>query len=149
MSPALQTLAERVDAYLWPERRLAHHARGQRRLSNAELGRLGERVAARWVRRSGRRLLARRLVTREAELDLVSRREEHLYVHEVKTGFRSRAFTPGDHLDDEQRARLLRATRALARHTGSTGWTLELLEVVLDRRGEIQVEATTLEARLT
>jgi putative endonuclease len=51
----------------------------------AGLGRLGEQLAAREVARRGGRILARRLKTRHAELDLVAVLEGRLLALEVKT----------------------------------------------------------------
>lgn len=97
-------------------------------LDRAELGRLGEGLAARALRRRGWRLLGRRLCTPVGEVDLLAREAGRLAVIEVKTGRsplrvvlrdgRVRATpdprrSPGRSLGPEQALRLHRAARWL------------------------------------
>ncbi len=97
-------------------------------LDRAELGRLGEALAARALRRRGWRLLGRRLCTPAGEVDLLAREAGRLAVVEVKTGRaplrpvlrggRVRAAadlgrSPGRSLGPEQALRLHRAARWL------------------------------------
>lgn len=83
------------------------------------------------LRRQGWRLLARRLRTRWAELDLVFAEGTTLVVVEVKTGRAGARFTPGMRLDRATRARLAGAARALAARGASR---VDLVEVCLDAR---------------
>lgn len=56
------------------------------RWSDAQLGRAGERTVARRLRRAGGTLLAERLASSSAEVDLLSRDATgRLWLHEVKT----------------------------------------------------------------
>jgi Holliday junction resolvase-like predicted endonuclease len=91
--------------------------------SRAELGAVGEELAARQLRRAGFKLLGRRLATPHAEVDLWARRDGESWVIEVKTGHCARLgrdgwdlrWRPGLSLDQAQRMRLARATAYLAR----------------------------------
>jgi len=49
------------------------------------LGRLGEGIAARFLRGRGHQILGERLRIRHGEIDLVTRSGDHLYFVEVKT----------------------------------------------------------------
>ena len=88
----------------------------------------GERIAARALARRGLVILARRLATRWAELDLVARDGTTLVVIEVKTGRRGPRFRPAMRVRAEDLERLRRAARGLAR--GGT-WRVDVLEVGL------------------
>jgi putative endonuclease len=126
---------------------------GGRGLSRGELGRLGEALAARDLRRRGWRLLARRLRTPAGEVDLLARRDGRLALVEVKTGrapLRLRAtagrvhatpdprHAPGRSLGPQQAARLHRAASLLARGSGSPAQVL-LVEVQLLPGGPARV----------
>lgn len=113
-------------------------------MSNRDVGSTGELVALRAVRRSGAKILARRLVTKQCEVDLVSRERDTLVLHEVKTGFRSVKFRAGDHLENDQAQRLVQAAETLGLKTGATHIRLELIEVHLDRSGTFQIERSPL-----
>jgi len=99
--------------------------------SNAIRGRAGERLAARYLRRLGHRILARNLRHPRGELDLVTRTRTHLVLVEVKTGIPgmlplSKRFTPN------ARARRRLAAAELARRYGLLP-RLDLVEVRLSR----------------
>ncbi len=115
----------------------------------AELGLLGEELAARHLRAQGWELVGRRVRTRAGEVDLVARERGELVCIEVKTARAERVAAPrgvdpartlvGDepagHLRAPQRARLAESARLLARELGSSPGRvrLDLIEVVLER----------------
>lgn len=89
------------------------------RPSTQELGRCGEELAARWLRRRGARLRGRRLRTPAAEVDLWIEYRGVGWVVEVKTGRACRGpWRPADSLGHAQRERLGRACTHLARRLG-------------------------------
>ena len=100
------------------------------RPTTAELGRLGEALAARHLARHGLAVVARRLRTAAAELDLVVRDGDALACVEVKTGRRGPRFTPGDRVDRRRLERLHRAARILAVRSGRPV-RVDLVEVQL------------------
>jgi Holliday junction resolvase-like predicted endonuclease len=118
----------------------------------AELGWIGETVAARLARRRGLRLLARRLRTPWAELDLVAldRRRRTLVAVEVKTKrirgperSDERHWQPADSLRPDQWRRSWFAARATARSMTVERARLELCEVwVLGPRRNVEVRWT-------
>jgi putative endonuclease len=89
----------------------------------------GERLAARELVRAGLQILARRLRTPWAELDLVGREGATLVVVEVKTGRAGPRFRPAMRVRAEALARLERAARGLAR---GAPWRVDVLEVRLE-----------------
>ena len=114
----------------------------------AELGELGEELAARHLRARGWVLLGRRLRTRAGEVDLLAREGSELVCVEVKT---SRAQhvplprgadsalgrlneQPGERWKPAQERRLARAAQLLAREHGAGHVRLDLVEVVLEPR---------------
>ena len=128
---------------------------------NDDLGRLGERVAARWLEERGWRIVARRLHTPHAEIDLLVRAGRVLACVEVKTGrllrapcpprtggspgritgplnssqrpFYSRS-RPGLRLDGERLSRLWLAAEHLAMRAPGHRTTVDLIEVTLGPR---------------
>ena len=115
-------------------------------LSPNTLGRVGERLAARYLRRSGWKILADRLLTEAAEIDLLAMDGDHLVCVEVKTGrvpFCSRAlgghepvlrWRPGRHATPSQLKRLRRAAQSLA-PSRSRKVRVDLVEVLVDSTG--------------
>lgn len=96
------------------------------------VGRAGEVLAGRFLRRQGYRVLFRRLVTEEAEIDLVCRKGERLVCVEVKTGRIGASFRPGMRISRRAIDRLWNAARALeTRYRRPT--SVDLVEV--DRSG--------------
>lgn len=77
------------------------------------MGRAGEALAGRFLQRQGYRVLCRRLVTEEAELDLVCRKGKRLVCVEVKTGRIGPCFRPGMRISRRGIERLWNAARAL------------------------------------
>ena len=106
---------------------------------NTRLGELGEALATRWLRRRGYRIVARRLLTRWAEVDLVACDGDLLVCVEVKTARWTAGseapdprWRPGARLDAPSLARLRRAAEALSRARGqarSAPGRVDLIEV--------------------
>lgn len=80
--------------------------------AHTDLARTGERAAAEFLARAGFLVVARNLVTRDAEFDLLVRRGRLLVAVEVKT--RSRAPAPERCVTAAQATRLRRALTRLA-----------------------------------
>lgn len=110
------------------------------------LGLVGEKLAARYLRRKGWRVLAQRLHTESAEIDLVARDGEQLVCVEVKTGrlpFRASAlggrspvlrWRPGRRATRRQLARLRRAAGQI--NAGSARKArVDLIEVLVEMAG--------------
>lgn len=146
--PALAARARAAWRALWLRAFPAHfllHAGA----SSRELGLAGECLVARRIARAGWTLLARRLATRAAEVDLLAERDGELWLIEVKSGRLARPRRPdgpprwdprglpGRRLDARQLARLESAARALLaaseRHSAAR---ILLVEVRLDPRAQ-------------
>jgi putative endonuclease len=119
----------------------------------AELGLLGEELAARHLRAAGWVLLGRRLRTAAGEVDLLAREGGELVCVEVKTARSERIprargvdpararlnDRPGERWKPAQAGRLERAARLLAREHGEASARLDLVEVLLEP-GSARVE---------
>ena len=105
-----------------PRRLSARRAQGRAQDAH-ELGREGERLAARHLAAQGYRVVGRGFRTRRGELDLVCRRGDRLLVVEVKTRRSDRWGTPADAVN-AGKWRRLRA--AAAEYRTWTGWRGEL-----------------------
>ena len=107
--------------------------------SKSEVGRLGEKYAARYLRRHGYRILARNVHCGKNELDLIARNRKYILFVEVK----ARSFDspeavcehrPSEAVDAAKRERTLAATRAyLHDHPAKRCPRIDVIEVYLDR----------------
>ncbi len=113
-----------------------------------ELGRAGERLVLRHLARAGWHVLARRLRTSRAEVDLVAEDGEVLVCVEVKTGRAGPRFRPGARLEAEALRRLRQAARLLARQRGRRRARVDLIEVLLGPAGPSLVHHRALEQPL-
>jgi putative endonuclease len=122
---------------------LLRHARRQRVMSaDLALGRRGEDLAHRFLRRQGFTIVARnyRLAAGDAEADLIAREGEELVIVEVKTRQSVEFGPPERAIGPDKQRHLIRVAREYARKT-DTPWArirFDVVTVVLaDRRAEI------------
>lgn len=114
---------------------LRHRARSRRWSPDLALGRRGEDLAHRYLRRKGFKIVARnyRLPSGSAEADLIAWDGGELVFVEVKTR-RSGEYGPPDRaVGEEKRTHLLRVAREYARKT-DTPWDrvrFDLVSVIL------------------
>jgi putative endonuclease len=114
---------------------LRHRARSGQWSADLALGRRGEDLAHRFLRRKGFTIVARnyRLASGDAEADVIAWEGAELVFVEVKTR-RSGEYGPPDRaVGEEKRAHLLRVARAYARKS-NTPWDrvrFDLVSVIL------------------
>jgi putative endonuclease len=89
-----------------------------RALWNRMLGDRGERLAARYLRRHGLRIIVRGYRTSRGEIDLIARDGDTLVFVEVKT---RRAGQPAEAVTPEKQRRIARAALEFARRHGLLG----------------------------
>lgn len=107
-----------------------------------ELGLEGERLAERFLRRGGLKLLARRYATPVGEIDLIMRDGETVVFVEVKTR-RTRAWAdPEDAVGPEKQRRMQRCASwyLRARRKESAPFRFDIVAVTLPEVGEPQIE---------
>lgn len=107
--------------------------------SKAEIGKIGEKLAAKYLRRHRYRVIARNVHCGKNELDLIAQNRQYIVFVEVKT----RSFTseqeallcrPADAVDAAKRERTLAAVRAYLReHPSKHCPRIDVIEVYLDR----------------
>ncbi len=103
-----------------------------------EIGRRGERVAARFLRRAGYRVLARNRHFGKNELDLVVKNKQYVVFVEVKTrgvlGTEPLKVRPADAVDRDKRERTVAAARNyLYENKTPLAPRFDVVEVYLDR----------------
>ena len=107
--------------------------------SKKEIGAIGEKLAARYLKRHGYRILARNLHMGRNELDLVAKNKQYLAFVEVKTRSfdsleQAQLNRPALAVDHAKRQRTLQATRDyLHLHPTSLCPRMDVIEVYLDR----------------
>jgi putative endonuclease len=110
--------------------------------SRPQLGLAGERLAERFLRRQGLKVLERRYATPVGELDLVMRAGETIVFVEVKTR-RSRALAdPQDAVSGPKRRKLLRCAGWYLRRRGwqDRPCRFDVVAVVLPEDGPAEIE---------
>jgi putative endonuclease len=111
----------------------------------ARIGVRGERLAARYLRRHGYRILARNVHCGKNELDLVARNRQYIVFAEVKTrSFDTLAqaleHPPALAVDTAKRQRTLAAAREYLRvHPTARCPRMDVIEVCLDRQKRAKV----------
>ncbi|MEM8737720.1 MAG: YraN family protein [Planctomycetota bacterium] len=102
-------------------------------------GRAGERFAARHLKKSGYRLLARNLRTRHGELDLIALSPDHAIVCvEVKAGAANPHFPAEGHVTPAKQRKIVALAAAVARRHRLTGrrFRFDVIAVEYPARGE-------------
>lgn len=84
-------------------------------LSRKQLGALGERHAARFLRAKGYRLLEANFTTRYGELDLIARDNDTLVFVEVRTRTSEETMTPLSSVNERKQEHVIRTARAYLR----------------------------------
>lgn len=111
--------------------------------SKRAVGKKGERLAARYLRRAGYRVVARNRHFGKNELDLIVKDKTYLVFVEVKarTADSLEAFTarPAEAVDREKRARTVSAARAYLKESPTPLCPrFDVIEVYLDRTGHLR-----------
>ena len=109
-----------------------------REYTKQEIGRRGERVAARYLRRAGYRLVARNTHFGKNELDLVVKDKQYIVFVEVKArsfaGESVSVTRPADAVDRDKRLRTVTAAKAFLKENKLTLIPrFDVVEVYLDR----------------
>lgn len=111
--------------------------------SKARIGKKGERIAARFLRRVGYRIVARNVHCGRNELDLIVKDKDFIIFVEVKT--RTFAGTlptarPAEAVDLDKRLRTAEAARAyLYRNYTALSPRFDVIEIYLDRENHLRV----------
>ena len=109
-----------------------------REYTKQEIGRRGERAAARYLKRQGYRVLAKNKHFGKNELDLVVKNKQHIVFVEVKTrsfeGTLVSVTRPADAVDHNKRARTVEAAMAYLKACKTAlAPRFDVVEVYLDR----------------
>lgn len=104
------------------------------------IGKKGEKIAARYLKKKGYRVVGRNLHFGKNELDLIVKNKEFLAFVEVKTRSYERVenaeqYRPALAVDHDKRVRTVQATKAYLRaHPTHLCPRLDVVEVCLDRQ---------------
>ena len=107
--------------------------------SRQDIGKYGEKLAARYLKKKGYRILGKNLHFGKNELDIVAKNSEFLAFVEVKTRSYERVedaeqYRPALAVDQDKRLRTVQAARSYLRaHPTHLCPRLDVVEVYLDR----------------
>lgn len=108
--------------------------------SKLDIGKRGEKLAARYLKKRGYRVIGKNLHFGKNELDLVAKNKEFLAFVEVKTRSyehieNAEQYRPAFAVDQEKRLRTAQAAKAYLRaHPTKLCPRLDVIEVYLDRQ---------------
>jgi putative endonuclease len=110
------------------------------------LGKSGEQIAARYLRRCGYLILTRNFRAAGAEVDLIALEDTTLVFVEVKTRLGIAAGTPEEAVDDHKQQQIRRAANVYAerRHAGGMATRFDVIAITgagRDRRLELIKDA--------
>ncbi len=122
---------------------LRHLARRRRWKPNLALGRRGEDLAHRFLRRQGYTIVARnyRLAAADGEADLIAWEGDTLVIVEVKARQSDEFGPPERAIGDDKRTHLRRVARAYARKT-DTPWKrvrCDVVTVIMSSRPQLEL----------
>ncbi len=109
---------------------------GKKVAAHIRLGRIGERIAQRFLERRGFELLEKNLELHSAEIDLLMRDGASFVLVEVKSArYRGDDYHPGLNYSEEQKIRQRRAVHELERKYGDADFPFrhDLVEVFFGR----------------
>ena len=113
---------------------------------NKTLGRKGERLAAKFLKRSGHRILARNVQTPFGEIDLVAREKPsgRIIFVEVKTRSSEKIARAEQAVGRKKQRHIVRAAQAWLKSKGIADppMRFDVLAVTFDQTGEPQVRHT-------
>ncbi len=106
------------------------------------MGRLGERIACRYLMRQGFDLLARRYRTRAGEIDLIAFEGELLVFVEVKTRASTEYGDPFEFVDWQKQQKFRRAAEEFVAHhdLGHYAYRFDIVAVVAPGTGSEEVD---------
>ena len=115
-----------------------------REYTKQEIGRRGERVAARYLKRQGYRIIAKNKHLGKNELDLVAKNKHYVVFVEVKTrsfdGSTLPVTRPADAVDCDKRTRTVQAATAYLKECKiALIPRFDVVEVYLDRTKRLRV----------
>ncbi len=110
-------------------------------LGRQELGRKGERLAERFLRRRGMKTVARRYDTPLGEIDLVMQDGDTLVFVEVKTRTDPAHADPNDNIRANQQRHLTRAARWFIHHKRAEALPcrFDVALVVIPEAGDVEI----------
>lgn len=122
----------------WVSRTVARRGGGGVLSSEADSGRLGERLACEWLRSHGFRVLFTNYRTSFSEIDIIALEGQTLVFVEVKTWTSPSEGGPADAIDEDKQARITRAALAFlkSRKLLENPSRFDVIEVILDVSGK-------------
>ncbi len=114
------------------------------------LGARAERVALRYLRERGHRLVARNYSTRRGEIDLITLFKGIVVFTEVKSAIKSPHYSPRDKVDRRKRAKLAFVAEEFLRRRRFQGrkYRFDLIEVSFKSRADRKPQIIHLEGEL-
>jgi putative endonuclease len=102
-----------------------------------ELGKRGEAIAARWLRRRGWRIVAARFRSGHRDVDLIAERDGTVAFVEVKTRHRSEFGDPVESVSWRKRRELIRSAMIWADRFGPPGaaYRFDIVGVIIVENG--------------
>ena len=109
-------------------------------MDNKELGRKGEKFAAKFLRKNKYKLWYRNFKNDCGEIDIISETEKYLVFTEVKTRTEGQMLDPSDAVDYEKRQRIIKAANIYIKLSGFTKQPrFDIAEVICGKDGKFSI----------
>jgi len=104
------------------------------------LGRLGENIAASYLRQQGYTILVRNWHCPVGEIDIVAREGESLVFVEVRTRRGDRFGTPEESITPTKQSRLVELAQTYLQEAGleDVAWRIDVLAIQMGQRGKVR-----------
>lgn len=105
-----------------------------RKLSPIEIGNIGEKYTARYLRRKGYKIRERNMRNFISEIDIIAENKEYIIFVEVKTRTSSELYPPRASVNAEKRRKIISASKAYLKHKNiSKNIRYDIAEVYLSK----------------
>ena len=107
-------------------------------MNRQEVGKLGEKLAQKFLKRKGYRILETGFRCREGEIDIIAQQKDYLVFIEVRTKSSLRFGTPEESITQKKKEKLITsASTYISTHQNITSlWRIDVVAIEIDQKGK-------------
>ena len=109
-------------------------------MNRQEVGKLGEKLAQKFLKKRGYRILETGFRCREGEIDIVARQKDYLVFVEVRTKSNLDFGTPEESITQSKKEKLIASalTYIEAHPNSPSSWRIDVVAIEIDPKGKAQ-----------
>ena len=107
-------------------------------MNRQEVGKLGEKLAQKFLKRKGYRILETGFRCREGEIDIIAQQKDYLVFIEVRTKSSLRFGTPEESITQKKKEKLITsASTYISTHQNIPSlWRIDVVAIEIDQKGK-------------